>query len=352
MAEGGWDLEAAITGALDSGEPGEPRGATARRVLEAISQVAHTGWVATSATQAADGTPQAVEVVDELGDTRAEMSGCVHYWQYYNGAFHRGDEADSSDVEYLHICELDRHIASMVALREIRRRFTAGEPLPSCRHESARYLKLGERQACQACGEVVDIHSPPRPPKTEVMRPHSKPTPREELRERIAAEHGPDAGAFVDAWWESAKRADFGDPNPSTAHTGFDGLAALGRGEMGKPAHDPFPDVDPVAEATRERALRDLEAMLEAINARHARALAAEAALAAWASTPPLAAWGWLRHCATLDLRVQRAPVSPGLLPGLVDGALSAVRLNPPPGGPAPDGDGVAGLLATWENTP
>lgn len=87
------------------------------------------------------------EAATDGGDAEAEVPGCWHYYQYSNTTVAGGAEKNLADTDYLHICELDDHIATLIGLRELYRRWRDGETLPLCDHPVP---DGGGR--CQACG--------------------------------------------------------------------------------------------------------------------------------------------------------------------------------------------------------
>ena len=111
------------------------------------------------------------------GDTSVSGGpGCWHYNAYCNSAL-AGDEVaaqamgvslhDPDDVDYLHICTLDSHIAKLIALRELHWRWREGEALPVCphRHEASR----DGVSYCQACGHPSATAPPGQPSLGEAV---------------------------------------------------------------------------------------------------------------------------------------------------------------------------------------
>lgn len=103
-----------------------------------------------------------LEAATPTGARAAQIIGCMHYWEFCNTTMAgdpQGWQTNPDDVSYLHVCELDEMISSLVALRELHRRHRSGEILVRCDHS----VRDGAGR-CQACGNqatVIDTLMPP-----------------------------------------------------------------------------------------------------------------------------------------------------------------------------------------------
>jgi hypothetical protein len=140
-------LETVIAEALDAA-PCDDHAATARRIIDAIAGRSNAWYVT-------DPTRTYLDVATMTGEWSASGSSCTHLFNY-SGPRLAGIPGEG-EPDYLHLCELDEHIALLVGLREARRRFEAGETLPVCGHECVTSsIKDGAvaQDQCQCCGKT------------------------------------------------------------------------------------------------------------------------------------------------------------------------------------------------------
>lgn len=159
-----WFLESAIATALEEATANtEPPAVAAKRVLAALAE--RTSWVATK-------TEEWFEAATAFGGESASIISCCHYYQYSNDALAGDPEKRNNpdDVDYLHICELDGHIAELIGLRQLYLRWKAGEELPPCEHPAKAGQTVGGVLAewCQACGQRFENGEPVTPAASPV----------------------------------------------------------------------------------------------------------------------------------------------------------------------------------------
>lgn len=153
-------LEDVITEALDRTTAGEGNATTARRIIDAIAGKSST-WMLV------DPTRKYLDVATPLGDYSASGPSCTHLYSYDSTSGSAGDPS-GEQPDYFHLCELDDHIALLVALREARRRFEDGEQLPVCDHTGRSRRFEGNvvvEERCQCCGKQFGeaVPTPPMP---------------------------------------------------------------------------------------------------------------------------------------------------------------------------------------------
>ena len=150
-------LEDVSASALDRAIPGEGNATTARRIIDAIAGRSPT-WLAT------DPARTWLSVATPLGDYSAVGPSCTELCSYDGDSMAGIPGSDEPSV--MHICELDQHIALLVALRETRRRFDDGERPPTCTHDClTRHVIDGVAvpDQCQCCGKQFG-EARPTPP--------------------------------------------------------------------------------------------------------------------------------------------------------------------------------------------
>lgn len=144
-------LETVIAGVLGQADGKLDHAATARLIIEAIAGKS-PAW------QIVDPACTWLSVATPLGDYSASGPSCTHFYAHDGDAV-AGDLGDNpDDTSYLHLCDLDDHIALLVGLREARRRFKAGEKLPVCQHDCVTRRFEGDvvvAAKCQCCGKVL-----------------------------------------------------------------------------------------------------------------------------------------------------------------------------------------------------
>ena len=172
-------LETVIAETLAAAPAGQDPQTTARQIIAAVAERASERFVVPAldkGTLRDEHGRGYFNAATPLGSYSATGPSCIHLYSYSDGV--AGDpKPDPDNIDYMHICELDAFIAMLINLRELRRRFDAGEPVEVCAHECVvQSLVDGVMvpEYCQACGKTIGD----RPsPELEPAAPEPTPSP-------------------------------------------------------------------------------------------------------------------------------------------------------------------------------